>query len=328
MPRDEDLDQYMSDIGRFPLLSKQEERELARRVARGDEAARQRMISCNLRLVVSIAKHYVAGVRGVSLGDLINEGNMGLIKAVERFDPDRGGRFSTYGSYWIRQSIRRALVDKARTVRVPAYMVDIITRWKRAQMELFHSFGRVPTMEEVADHCEIPRAKLKDIRQALSAGTYTTGGADDDEQTLSLEEVVAAQDAGRLQEGNAHAVLRAAPVGDRNYGGRGLCILVQISHRRGRRGTRRIKKQKTKPLNAKKQSRREPKMIKNKIQKSKNTSHRGLSFVICHFHLRVPPRPLRWILPFSGPALHSSSDGGAVNISLSSSRLRFSAPLR
>ena len=207
--RDEDLDQYLSEISQFPLLSQDEEQELARRVATGDDAARQRLISCNLRLVVSIAKYYAKRTRGLSLGDLINEGNLGLIKASERFAPNRGGKFSTYGSYWIRQAIRRALINKARTVRVPAYMVELLSRWLKAQGELVHDLGRAPTPEEVADRCGIPHAKLKDIRRALVAGAASGKGGDADQETISLEEFVVAHETGEILEDALAADLAA-----------------------------------------------------------------------------------------------------------------------
>ena len=191
--RDDDLDQYLTEIGRFPLLSQEEERELAARVAAGDEEARTQLISCNLRLVVTIAKQYARQTRVLSLGDLINEGNLGLIKAAGRFDPDRGGKFSTYSAYWIRQVIRRALIYKTRMVRVPAYMVEMLSQWHRARVDLLQSLGRPPTLEEIADSCGIPRAKLRDIQRAMRAGALTGRGGDDAEETISLEEFVAAQ---------------------------------------------------------------------------------------------------------------------------------------
>src|SRR5438477_27372 len=131
---DAEVELYLSEIARFPLLSPEEERSLARRIALGDEEARHDMIRCNLRLVVSIAKNYTD--RGMSLLDLIEEGNLGLLKAVTRFNPDEGCKFSTYASWWIKQTIRRALINKVKSVRIPAYMVEVLSRWKRASAVL------------------------------------------------------------------------------------------------------------------------------------------------------------------------------------------------
>jgi RNA polymerase primary sigma factor len=190
----DDIDQYMAEIGRFPLLTEKEERSLARRIAKGDEDARERLISCNLRLVVTIAKYYSQQTAGLGLGDLINEGNLGLIKAAARFNPRRGGRFSTYGSFWIRQAIRRAVIDKSRTVRVPAYMADILTQWRRAHAELSQSLGREPSQEEIADRCKVPYSKIKDVRKAMTSGAFTGRDSEegDDDDMVSLGEYAAA----------------------------------------------------------------------------------------------------------------------------------------
>ena len=213
--RDADLDQYLEDIGRFPLLTVAEERELAARVAVGDQEARGRLISCNLRLVVAIARSYAARTRTLSFGDLISEGNVGLIRGAERFDPDRGGKFSTYVSYWIRQAIRRALVNKARTVRVPAYMAEILSRWYQARGALFHELGRRPAPEEIADRCGIPRAKLKDVARALEAGAAAGRGADSEgADTLSIEEFIAAEEKRGTFERSLSAELAADQLDD------------------------------------------------------------------------------------------------------------------
>lgn len=134
------LETYFREINRIRLLSAKEERDLARKIRAGDTHARDLMIKANLRLVVSIAKNYVD--RGLSLLDLIEEGNVGLLKAVERFDPAEECRFSTYATWWIKQSIKRALIDTVKTVRIPSYMVEIISKWKNASGDLVVKLGR------------------------------------------------------------------------------------------------------------------------------------------------------------------------------------------
>ena len=141
--------------------------ELADRILQGDPAAREQMIRANLRLVVAVAKHYTR--RGLSLLDLIEEGNVGLMKAVERFDPAAECRFSTYGSWWIKQAIRRALVNTARTVRVPSYMVEIISKLKRAQVELERDLGRPPMVQEIAARLGMPPENVGLLKRAMRA---------------------------------------------------------------------------------------------------------------------------------------------------------------
>ena len=139
---------YLKEIGRVPLLGKEEEIELADRIVRGDETAKEILISANLRLVVSIAKHYIG--RGMLFLDLIQEGNLGLIKASEKFDPEKRFKFSTYATWWIRQAITRAIADQARTIRIPVHMVETINKMTRIQRTLVQDLGREPTAEEVA----------------------------------------------------------------------------------------------------------------------------------------------------------------------------------
>jgi len=172
------IETYFKDINRIPLLTADLEKSLARKIRKGDEAAREQMISANLRLVVSIAKHYVD--RGLSLMDLIEEGNLGLLKAVERFDPDAECRFSTYATWWIKQSIKRALVDTVKTVRIPSYMVEIISKWKNKASDLSIKLGRQPTIEEIAEAMEIPLENLGIIKTAIRASNSSS-------QTVSLE---------------------------------------------------------------------------------------------------------------------------------------------
>ena len=149
---------YLDQIGKTPLLTLEEETALARRVLKGDEAARQKMIQSNLRLVVRIAKDY--DNFGLSLMDLISEGNFGLIKAVERFDPDKGGKLSTYASWWIKQAIKRALASNGKTIRLPVHMVDRIAQMRRITARLTAEIGREPHNEEIAQAMEIPLSKV------------------------------------------------------------------------------------------------------------------------------------------------------------------------
>jgi len=159
------LEMYLREINETPLLTPKEEKELARRIVQGDSEARDRMVRANLRLVVNIARNYTG--KGLSLQDLIEEGNLGLLRAVEGFDPDMNTRFSTYASYWIKQSIKRALVNTAKTIRIPAYMVELLSKWRRATMRLQDELGRTPTHEEIARYLNLPRKKLNIIKKAI-----------------------------------------------------------------------------------------------------------------------------------------------------------------
>jgi len=157
---------YLDQIGKTPLLTLEEETALARRVLKGDEAARQKMIQANLRLVVRIAKDY--DNFGLSLMDLISEGNFGLIKAVERFDPDKGGKLSTYASWWIKQAIKRALATSGKTIRLPVHMVDRISQMRRVTARLAAEIGREPHNEEIAQAMEIPLAKVVHMKSVAN----------------------------------------------------------------------------------------------------------------------------------------------------------------
>ncbi|MFC4411093.1 RNA polymerase sigma factor RpoD [Chungangia koreensis] len=152
---------YLKEIGRVDLLSSEEEIELAKRIEQGDEEAKKRLAEANLRLVVSIAKRYVG--RGMLFLDLIQEGNMGLIKAVEKFDYRKGFKFSTYATWWIRQAITRAIADQARTIRIPVHMVETINKLIRVQRQLLQDLGREPSPEEIGEEMDLPAEKVREI---------------------------------------------------------------------------------------------------------------------------------------------------------------------
>ncbi len=154
---------YLKEIGKVPLLSADEERDLAMRMEQGDEDAKKRLAEANLRLVVSIAKRYVG--RGMLFLDLIQEGNLGLIKAVEKFDYKKGYKFSTYATWWIRQAITRAIADQARTIRIPVHMVETINKLIRVQRQLLQELGREPYPEEIADKMNLPVERVREIQK-------------------------------------------------------------------------------------------------------------------------------------------------------------------
>ena len=160
---DDPVRMYLREIGKIPLLSYDKELELAKRILEGDEEAKQELAEANLRLVVSIAKKYVG--RGMLFLDLIQEGNMGLIKAVEKFDYTKGFKFSTYATWWIRQAITRAIADQARTIRIPVHMVETINRLIRTSRHLLQQLGREPTPEEIAQEMELPVEKVMEIQK-------------------------------------------------------------------------------------------------------------------------------------------------------------------
>jgi RNA polymerase primary sigma factor len=181
------LETYLREINETALLSAREEKELARQIAEGIKEARDRMVRANLRLVVNIARAY--GGKGLPLQDLIEEGNLGLLRAVEGFDPDMDTRFSTYASYWIKQSIKRALINSAKTIRIPAYMVELLTKWRRATAKLDDELGRPPTQEEVAKELGLPKKKLSIVKKAIQLYN-TTPQTDDDEGGWSMSDMV------------------------------------------------------------------------------------------------------------------------------------------
>ncbi|MEM6779763.1 MAG: sigma-70 family RNA polymerase sigma factor [Planctomycetota bacterium] len=181
------LETYLREINETPLLSADEELELAARIASGDVMARDQMVRANLRLVVNIARGYTG--KGLGLQDLIEEGNLGLLRAVEGFDPVHGTRFSTYASYWIKQSIKRALINSSKTIRIPAYMVELLSKWRRATARLSEELGRTPTNEEVARMLGLPKKKLPIIRKAIKINNLTPQ-SDQSEAGWSLGDIV------------------------------------------------------------------------------------------------------------------------------------------
>lgn len=160
---DDPVRMYLKEIGKVPLLSADEEIEYAKRMEEGDEEAKKRLAEANLRLVVSIAKRYVG--RGMQFLDLIQEGNLGLIKAVEKYDYRKGFKFSTYATWWIRQAITRAIADQARTIRIPVHMVETINKLVRVQRQLLQELGREPSPEEIADNMDIPVERVREIQK-------------------------------------------------------------------------------------------------------------------------------------------------------------------
>jgi len=179
---------YLREINETAPLSGEEEKELANRIADGDTDARDRMVRANLRLVVNIARAYTN--KGLPIQDLIEEGNLGLLRAVEGFDPDMNTRFSTYASYWIKQSIKRSLINSAKTIRIPAYMVELLSKWRRATAKLDGELGRAPTQEEVAKELGLPKKKLSIVKTAIHLYNMTPQ-TDEEDGGWSMSDMVA-----------------------------------------------------------------------------------------------------------------------------------------
>ena len=184
---DSSLRIYMREISKTPLLTTEEEVDLAARIKKGDKEARTLMIKANLRLVVKIAQDYLN--YGLPLQDLISEGNIGLMKAVERFDPAKGGKLSTYGSWWIKQSIKRALANQSKTIRLPVHMVDKIAKLRRITRMLTEASGREPTDEELCEETGISRKKLTMLKRAAQRPTSLDAPVGDDESS-SYSEII------------------------------------------------------------------------------------------------------------------------------------------
>lgn len=202
---DDSVRLYLREIGKIPLLTLEEEQELAQRVVEGDKKAKDKMVEANMRLVVSIAKRY--GGRGLDFLDLIQEGNTGLLRAVEKFDPEKGFKFSTYATWWIRQAITRAIADQARTIRIPVHMVETINKVLRVIRRLTQELNREPTIEEIAKEMEMEPEKIEyvmKIKQDIASLDASVGKDGDDDETalgdfIEDEERVAPEDAAATQ---------------------------------------------------------------------------------------------------------------------------------
>ena len=187
---DSPLDSYLREINETPLLTADEEKQLARRIRSGDAEAREHLVRANLRLVVNLARAYVG--RGVDITDLVAEGNLGLMRAAEAFDPDLNTRFSTYAAYWIRQSIRRAVITTGKTIRVPPYMAQLMSEWKRASAGLQQQLGRPPDDEEIAAQLQLSPKKFNIVRRAIRIYQASPQGPGD-EEVAPTEHVIDAQ---------------------------------------------------------------------------------------------------------------------------------------
>ena len=189
---DDSVRLYLREIGKIPLLNAEQELELAQRVVAGEKEAKDQMAEANLRLVVSIAKRYVG--RGLDLLDLIEEGNTGLLRAVEKFDPDKGFKFSTYATWWIRQAITRAIADQARTIRIPVHMVETINKLLRTQRRLTQELNREPTNAEIAKEMEIDEAKVEHIMKIKQDISSLDASIRDDEEESVLADFIEDED--------------------------------------------------------------------------------------------------------------------------------------
>ena len=223
IPSDLSIEIYLREINRVKLLTPDQEKELARRVQAGDVEARNDLAAANLRLVVSIAKRYMN--RGLSLLDLIEEGNVGLMRAVEKFDPAANCRFSTYATWWIKQGIRRSLTNTVKTVRIPSYMVELMSRWQQTTEQLILRLGREPSPAEVARRMKLKDDAVDAVRAALqTASRYTQSFAQDDDDGADLSEMIedpTAEDPG-------------ADLLHRNELSRMLALLEQLDDRQAR----------------------------------------------------------------------------------------------
>ena len=202
---DDPVKVYLKEIGRVPLLSPEEEIDLAIRIKEGDEAAKKRLSEANLRLVVSIAKRYLG--RGMQFLDLIQEGNLGLIKAVEKFDYTKGFKFSTYATWWIRQAITRAIADQARTIRIPVHMVETINKVKKVSRQLLHPNGHEPSAEEISAELDMPVDKVREIMRVAQepVSLETPIGEEEDSH---LGDFIPDDDAPAPQDAASHTLLK------------------------------------------------------------------------------------------------------------------------
>jgi len=203
---DDSVRLYLREIGKIPLLNAEEELTLAKRVVAGDKKAKDEMAEANMRLVVSIAKRYVG--RGLDLLDLIQEGNTGLLRAVEKFDPDKGFKFSTYATWWIRQAITRAIADQARTIRIPVHMVETINKLLRTQRRLTQELNREPTNEEIANAMEIDVEKVEHIMKIKQDISSLDASVRDDEEDSVLGDFIEDEDTISPEESAANQLLK------------------------------------------------------------------------------------------------------------------------
>lgn len=203
---DDSVRLYLREIGKIPLLSAEEELSLAQRVVAGDKEAKDKMAEANMRLVVSIAKRYVG--RGLDLLDLIQEGNTGLLRAVEKFDPDKGFKFSTYATWWIRQAITRAIADQARVIRIPVHMVETINKLLRTQRRLTQELNREPTNEEIAAAMEIEVEKVEHIMKIKQEISSLDASIRDDEEDSVLADFIEDEDTISPEESATNQLLK------------------------------------------------------------------------------------------------------------------------
>ena len=202
---DDPIRMYLKEIGSVPLLTSEEETDLAIRILNGDEQAKQKLSEANLRLVVSIAKRYLG--RGMQFLDLIQEGNLGLVKAVDKFDHTKGFKFSTYATWWIRQSITRAIADQARTIRIPVHMVETINKVKKASSQLLHETGHEPTPDEIAEYLNMSPVKVREIMQVAQepVSLETPIGEEEDSH---LGDIIPDEDAPAPQDAASSTLLK------------------------------------------------------------------------------------------------------------------------
>jgi len=203
---DDSVRLYLREIGKIPLLTAEEEFDLAQKVVSGDKRAKDKMAEANMRLVVSIAKRYVG--RGLDLLDLIQEGNTGLLRAVEKFDPDKGFKFSTYATWWIRQAITRAIADQARTIRIPVHMVETINKLLRTQRRLTQDLNREPTNEEIAEEMELDVEKVEHIMKIKQDISSLDASVRDDEEDSVLGDFIEDEDTITPEESATGSLLK------------------------------------------------------------------------------------------------------------------------
>lgn len=198
----ESLKIYLKEIRSIPLLTAKEEIELAKKIQKGDEQARKQMIRANLRLVISISKRYM--YLGIPLLDLIEEGNLGLMKAVDKFNPKKGFRFSTYAAWWIRQGITRSISEQGKMIRVPVYMNDLITKWKKTRERLSQKLKHIPSDEEIAKRLKLPKDKIEQINFWMSTTTSSLDAPIGEESESQISDMIEDEAASSPDEGIEH----------------------------------------------------------------------------------------------------------------------------